>query len=268
VNDKNFHQSVADYYDQDVDFGFEQRANENPLLEKIRDDFRAITVKYPFNDVLEIGCGPGFDLAWFAETYPENSFTGIDISPKMVELAKTRIKSRGLENAKVFVHDERGMKEQFGEASFDLVYVYFGALNTVSDLSKTADDIRSLLQPGGYAVLTFVNKWYLREMFVQALKLNFKVAFARLRKEWGGYSPNRHLPSRCYSPKEILESFPGFELIERKGYSIFFPAWYNPHKVKGRMGKANKLWDRDERLQQTSWWSKGEYTLFVFRKPA
>lgn len=262
-----FHQTVSEYYDKDVDYGFEKRAESNPLLERIRDDFRNITVKYPFSKVLEIGCGPGFDVAWFASEFPKVEVTGIDISKKMVGLAQQRISNQKLVNAKAITLDERGLLENFKPGEFDLVYVYFGALNTVPDLGKSAKDISKLLKPGGHAVLTFVNKWYLREMFVQALKLNFKVAFSRLKKEWGGYSPNRHLPSSCYSPTQILDAFKAFKLLERKGYSIFFPAWYNPHKLLGKEEKGNKLWDKDQRAQNSFLWSKGEYTLFVFEKP-
>ena len=266
MSDKNFHKAVSEYYDRDVDYGFEKRAMVNPLLEKIRSDFRSVTIQYSFESVLEIGCGPGFDLAWFAQKFPEKKITGVDISLKMVELAQEKIKKANLSNARVVQLDDRNLLESFGKCEFDLIYVYFGALNTVPDLRKTAYDIFELLKPGGHAVLTFVNKWYLREMIVQAIKLNFKVAFSRLKKEWGGYSPNRHLPSRCYSPKEIISDFNKFELLKRKGYSIFFPAWYNAQKLKGKKEKEERLWKKDQRIQNTFLWSKGEYTLFVLKK--
>ncbi|MFO7614257.1 MAG: hypothetical protein R6W71_06420 [Bacteroidales bacterium] len=51
----------------------------------------------------------------------------------------------------------------------------FEALNTMADLHASAASIHELLAPEGCAVLTFVNKWYLQEMLVQALLLNFKV---------------------------------------------------------------------------------------------
>lgn len=266
VAKKDFHEIVSTYYDKDVDYGFETRAESNPLLDRIRNDFRAITVKYPFSKVLEIGCGPGFDVAWFATEFSESEVTGIDISEKMVSLAQKRIKNQKLINARAITLDERGLLNNFNAGEFDLIYVYFGALNTVPDLQSAANDILTLLKPGGHAVLTFVNKWYLREMFVQAVKLNFKVAFSRLNKEWGGYSPNRHLPSRCYSPKQVLHAFNKFRLLEKKGYSIFYPAWYNPQKLKGRVQRGNELWKKDQRLQNSFLWSKGEYTLFVFGK--
>jgi SAM-dependent methyltransferase len=262
----DFYDYVAGYYDKDVELGFESWAKENPLLEKIRNDFRQITTRYPFKNALEIGCGPGFDVTWFAREFPDRHITGIDISPKMVESAKKRISSMNLSNAEVMVSDERDLPKHFKSETFDLIFVYFGALNTVPDLGFAARQINNLLKPGGYTVLTFVNKWYLREMIVQALKMNFKTAFARLREDWGGYSPERHLPSRCYSPKQIRKTFADFSLLERKGYSILFPAWYNFSKFLDQEEKTEKLWNMDHRLQNTPFWSAGEYTLFVFRK--
>ena len=264
---ESFYQAVSEYYDKDADMNFEARAEVNPLLARIRDDFRKITRKYPFAGALEIGCGPGFDVAWFASQYPDRAFTGVDISENMVRLAQKRISAQGLSNAKVQKADERTLLQQFGPGGFDLVYVYFGALNTVADLPKAAAEIHDLLSPGGYAVLTFVNKWYWREMTVQVLKMNFKLAFARLKRDWGGYSTDRHLPSRCYSAREIKQAFKEFQLLEKKGYSIFYPAWYNYRKWLKSIPRTDKRWKTDEALQNTFLWSKGEYTLFVFRRP-
>jgi SAM-dependent methyltransferase len=264
---KGFHSVVSDYYDQDVDMGFEKRAQVNPLLDQIRKDFRMVTSRYPYKDALEIGCGPGFDVAWFASEFPDKQFTAVDISPKMVELTQKRLDLMKLNNARVFQSDERGLLNHFNAGQFDLVFVYFGALNTAADLNFAASQIYDLLAPGGFAVLTFVNKWYWREMAVQMLKFRFDIAFARLKKVWGGYSVDRYLPSRCYSPAEIKKAFNQFIIRERKGYSITFPAWYNYKKFDGKEEKLKRLWKFDESLQKTFLWSKGEYTLFVMQKP-
>lgn len=261
-----YYNEVTNYYDKDAILGFEDRAEVNSILDKIRNDFRSTTIKYPFSKVLEIGCGPGFDVSWYAEKYPDLQFTAVDISPEMVLLANKKITDAGLKNAKALVSDERNLLDKFGEESFDLIYVYFGALNTVQDLGRSANIIHQLLKKDGIASLSFVNKWYMRELLVQMLKLNFKTAFARMGKVWGGYSVERHLPSHCYSPSFVKKSFSQFELLENKGYSIFYPPWYNDHKVKNNPEKAEKLWQRDRKIQKTPLWSMGEYTLFVFRK--
>jgi len=263
----SFYRSVSDYYDTDAGMNFEARAEANPLLARIRDDFRKITLKYPFSNALEIGCGPGFDVAWFASRYPDRKINGIDISESMVRLAQKRISTAGLSNAKVYRADERNLVQQFGPGKLDMVYVYFGALNTVADLPLAANQVHDILCPGGHAVLTFVNKWYWREMLVQSLKMNFNLALARLKKDWGGYSPDRHLSSRCYGPGEIKRAFGKFHLLERKGYSIHYPAWYNYQKWVKDLPETDRRWKTDEALQKTFLWSKGEYTLFVFKRP-
>lgn len=266
LNQSDYYSEVASYYDQDANLGFEARADVNTSLDRIRRDFRNITIQFPFQKTLEIGCGPGFDVHWFASQYPEKEFVAVDISSEMVKLSQKRLDKDKIQNAKVLQADERQLLEKFGKESFDLIYVYFGALNTVEDLDYSAEQIRQLLTPDGTAVLTFVNKWYLRELLVQLLKLNFKTAFARLGKVWGGYSVSRFLPSHCYSPKRIKKAFRKFKLMKTKGYSIAYPPWYNDHKIKNHPEKADKLWSWDQKLQKTGLWSKGEYTLFVFRK--
>lgn len=262
----NYYNEVASYYDDDAKLGFEARANVNTSLDRIRNDFRKITTKYKFNKALEIGCGPGFDVHWFATNFPEKQFIAIDISHEMVKLTEKRLDDDNITNAQVLQSDERSLIEKFGEESFDLIYVYFGALNTVEDLDHSAKQIHKLLKPNGKAILTFVNKWYLRELLVQMIKLNFSTAFARLGKVWGGYSVTRFLPSHCYSPSEIMKSFKQFKILDRKGYSIFYPPWYNDHKIRNNPQKADKLWAKDQKIQKSALWSKGEYTLFVFQK--
>jgi SAM-dependent methyltransferase len=263
---ESYYSRVESYYNEDASLGFEARADGNRSLERIRNDFRNITIKYPFKKALEIGCGPGFDVHWFAGRFPDRQFYAADISPGMADLANARINRDKLINATVFISDERQLVARFGEGSFDLVYVYFGALNTVEDLDAAAAEIRKLLQPGGIAVVTFVNKWYLRELLVQVAKMNFKTAFARLGKMWGGYSVTRHLPSHCYSPGRIKNAFKNFTLLERKGYSIIYPPWYNDHKIRNNPSKADRLWEVDQKLQKTPLWKTGEYTLFVFKR--
>lgn len=262
----NYHKKIAAYYDEDVTLGFEKRAGENFILDKIRDDFREITMKYKLDNTLEIGCGPGFDVAWFAKKFPDSSFAAVDISAEMVNLATQRIESEGLKNASVQQANEKELLPGFGDEAFDMIYVYFGALNTVENLRETAATINQLLIPGGIAVLSFVNKWYLREILVNLIKLRPGPAFGRLGKTWQGYSLDRDLPSHCYSPKQIYKVFSEFSLLERQGYSIFFPAWYNHHKFSGKGSKAEKLWRLDKSLQKTFLWSKGEYALYVFQK--
>lgn len=53
-------------------------------------DVLAELEKEPFNDLLDCGCGTGPMLTLLHEKYPEKHYTGIDLTPKMIEVAKRK----------------------------------------------------------------------------------------------------------------------------------------------------------------------------------
>ena len=154
-----------------------------------------------------------------------------------------------------------------GAGAFDLCYVFFGALNTVEDLHRSADRLYDATAPGGYLVLTFVNRWYLADIAVGLVRGRWKRAFSRLGAVWDGYSPDRTIPSRSVSPRDVRRAFGrGGRLSRRRGFSIVYPAWYRSSWLP-RLGRTSHwLWELDRWLNRTPAWSTGEYTLYVFRK--
>jgi ubiquinone/menaquinone biosynthesis C-methylase UbiE len=260
----NYYNEISNYYDQDAK-DFDARYWENPVLQQIRQSFREEVKRFHARSMLEIGCGTGLDIVHFANTHPEVKIYGIDISNEMVKLARERIKKNSCENAVV----ERGSVEDIGplfhNKHFDLIYVFFGALNTVDNLQIAADHLKEALNPNGIMVLSFVNKWYLAGMIIEILKLNFKGAFARLKRVWGGYSPVKHLPSHCYTPGQIKKVFKDMNLLKCKGYSIVHPAWYYTRINKKLHRFSKMLWQADILLNKTFFRRFGEYSLFVFQ---
>jgi len=262
----DYYAAVGDYFDDDA-AEFDARYWANPVLQRIRQAFREEVKRLPFRSALEVGCGPGLDLKHFATIYPDRRIHGIDVSAGMVDAARARISAAGVE-AGADVASVDDAPSLFGRESFDLAYVFFGALNTVEDLHRSAGRLYDALTPGGHLVLTFVNRWYLLDMLVHLLKGRPGQATARLRKVWGGYSPDRDLQSRCYSPRDVTRAFTAQGvLIRRRGFSIVYPAWYRSHWLKkmGRIGP--RLWKADEWINRTPAWATGEYTLYVFQKP-
>ncbi len=259
-------QQVEAYYDRDAG-NFDERYWNNHVLQRIRQDFREHVKRYPFRHMLEIGYGSGMDLVHFGSTHPDCHVTGIDISGAMHSLALQKIREQRLENVTAHKGRVQDLSGLFPGQSFDMVYVFFGALNTAGDLEEAARHIAARTRPGGMLVLSFVNRNYVAGMMLELCKLRFRAAFARWRKEWGGYSPSQHLPGRCYSPQQVRRAFKGFRLIERKGYSILHPAWYS-QRINHLLRRASPwLWRADRLLNKTPLWSMGEYTLFVFQKP-
>lgn len=262
--EKEYYQKVNQYYNDDAAH-FEQRYGENNLLKIIRESFRKETDPYAGKVILEIGFGPGFDLVYFANKYPNSEVFGIDISDEMVSLAKKNAAKDNLNTIRFATGSVEDISEQFPNVKFDLIYVYFGALNTVKDIERVPEFLKALLAPNGTMVLTFINKYFLSLILKNLFHFRWKQAFARLNKIWGGYSPYRHLDSKCYSYSEIKQIFNPFSIVEKRGYSIAFPAWYEHKKFENKTVLLNRLWKLDLFLNKTIFWQLGEYCLYIMK---
>lgn len=258
-----YYQEVASYYDDDAR-DFEQRYEVNPVLQRIRADFRRITEQHDFTHALEIGCGPGFDVAHFAATYPDRHISAIDVSSQMIRLAQKKSQDAGLHNTSFAVGSVEHLSELFPETRFDLVFVYFGGLNTVENLPAAASLIADHCTPGATLVLTFVNRFYLTEIPLWLANRRFDKAFERILNRWNGYSDHRKIPSQPYSSADIKHAFaPVADITYRRGYSLFYPAWYRSHLLRRMGGLSDWLWKADTLLSRTPLWNIGEYSLYT-----
>lgn len=260
----DYYEQIKTYYNADSG-NFEDRYWENQTLQRIRNSFRKVSDRYSTQSILEIGFGPGLDVIYFAEKNPQSEIFGIDISDGMHDWALKQVNTRKIENVRLAVGSVEDIEIAFSGKQFDHIYVYFGALNTVENIGEIQDYLKRLLTPDGTMVLTFVNKWYMMAILKPLLKLKIKASRLRLNKVWGGYSPSKFLASKCYSYKEVKEHFNAFEMVEKRGYSILFPAWYE-NRINVKYPKlCNWLWKVDKALQKTPFWNLGEYSLYVFK---
>lgn len=263
--DNEYYMKVGDYYNEDAG-DFDERYWSNKVLQTIRQSFREEVKKRSFVNMLEIGYGTGLDMIHFGKTHPGANIAGIDISSEMHSICSSKIAEGELQNVRAECGSVEHIEDLFPDEKFDMICVFFGALNTVEDLNKTAATLNRILSKNGEMVLTFVNKYYLAGSAIELMKLRIKPAFARFKKVWGGYSPVKHLPSKCYSPREIKRIFRDFNLVKKRGYSILYPAWYYPRMATIPGKSLRFLWKADQLLNKTFFWKFGEYTLFVFKK--
>jgi SAM-dependent methyltransferase len=241
----------------------EERYASNHVLVRVREAFRRAVEAHPATSVLDLGCGPGTDLGWFAERYPARRYAGIDVSPRMVELARAKLTARR-------VRVERGCAEDvprvFPGEQFDLVYSFFGVLNTEPNLDRAAAALAQAVAPGGVLVLTFVNRTYLVDTLLHLLRGRPRRATARIRDQWRGYSETP-LAASLYFPHQIEARFDGaFQVERREGFSILYPAWYRAGRFRERGGVVRSLWIADRVLNRTPLWSSGEHLLYVLRR--
>ncbi|HEX8087357.1 MAG TPA: methyltransferase domain-containing protein [Blastocatellia bacterium] len=97
-------------------------------------------------DVLEYGCGPGFEALFIAKT--ASTVTGIDISDTAIEQATERGRRERAENVTFRTMDAESM--DFDDQSFDLI-CGMGILHHL-DLHKSLSEIARTLRPGGKAI--------------------------------------------------------------------------------------------------------------------
>ena len=71
--------------------------------------------KEPFNDLLDAGCGPAPMISLLSEKYPDRHYTGLDLTPAMIEQAK----KKNIPNATFVVGDCENFP--FENDSFDAI---------------------------------------------------------------------------------------------------------------------------------------------------
>ncbi|MEQ9423310.1 MAG: class I SAM-dependent methyltransferase [Cyclobacteriaceae bacterium] len=116
-------------------------------------------------ELLEVGCGVGIDLMRLTQGGANS--TGIDISEKSVELAKTYFEINKFES-NLLVMDAELI--DFPDHSFDLVYCH-STLQFTNDPKKVVDEIYRVLKPGGELVAIVYN----RISWLNALSILFNV---------------------------------------------------------------------------------------------
>ena len=267
MSEVGYYDEVAAYYDVEAE-EFEARVCTNHVRQHMLDAFRDVTLAQSPCRMLEIGYGPGVDMLWFAERPEVTVVHGLDVAPSFHRIVLAKAESRGDGKVRPMLGAAEEASTALGGQTVDTVFVYFGALNTTTDLQQSAKAIAEVLEPGGRAVLSFVNRWYLFDVFWNLVMLRPRAAFARLRPVWGGYSPTRRLPSVCYSSRQVKKAFaPHLKRVRREGFCITHPAWYR-HQWAPKGSVRNRIFLAIDRvLRYTPFWNLGEYSLYVYERP-
>jgi SAM-dependent methyltransferase len=256
-------QRIGTYYDAFAEVA-EERYGSNHVLVQVREAFRRAVEAHPATSILDLGCGPGTDLAWFAERYPRKRYAGIDVSHRMIAEARRQLAARAVRIERGCAADLPGL---FPGEAFDLVYSFFGPLNTEPDLDGAVQALARMVLPGGVLVLTFVNRLYLLDAALHLLRGRPSRAVARLADRWRGYSEQTPLDAWLYFPGQIEARFrPAFQVSHREGFSIAYPAWYRAPRFRPNSALMRALWLGDRALNRTPLWSAGEHLLYVFRR--
>jgi SAM-dependent methyltransferase len=102
--------------------------------------------------VLDVGCGQGIDVARYALAGAR--VTGIDLTPRHVELARSHTAALGLD-AEVVQGDAENLP--FADGTFDRASSN-GVLHHTPDMPVALREIRRVLRPGGRATVVVYNR--------------------------------------------------------------------------------------------------------------
>jgi len=115
--------------------------------------------------VLEIGCGSGGNLLPMAEQFPQSQFSGIDLSPRQIELGMQCLRETGLANVELRSRDILDFPRNAGEFDFIIAHgVYSWVPAVVRD--KLLTICREHLSPAGLAFISLNTYpgWKFREL--------------------------------------------------------------------------------------------------------
>jgi ubiquinone/menaquinone biosynthesis C-methylase UbiE len=98
--------------------------------------------------VLELGCGKGFNSCFLAQQYPEVHFTGIDLTPSHIKIA--RRKADKFSN--LSFQEGNFNRLNFLDQSFDIVFA-FECLCHASEAETPLAEIFRVLRPGGQLII-------------------------------------------------------------------------------------------------------------------
>jgi SAM-dependent methyltransferase len=197
--------------------------------------------RYRGAKVLEIGVGAGTDHVQFARAGAE--LTGIDLTPRSVELTGARLEQEGF-TSRVSVMDAETLA--FPDDSFDVVYS-FGVLHHTGSAERAFAEVRRVLRPGGEFVGGLYNRnsfFIVRVLAERYLRREYRHESWAERKARIEYSTSDALPYvRLFSARELRGKLKraGFTrvAITRRHLGLDFGTFTPPHvveRVGGRIG--------------------------------
>lgn len=174
---------------------------------------------------LDIGCGNGKLFGFLAEKKKNFSYVGLDVSEKLIKIARDFYLEAQLPSKEFKVFD--GINIPYPDNSFDIVY----CLATLPHLPgremqvKFLENIRKTAKPGALLVITCWNLWQFKFISFQ---LKMIVNFIRdmiLRKgqyEWGDF----YIPWKKRGVIPISRYYHGFtvselsNILEKAGWKV------------------------------------------------
>jgi len=215
--------------------------------------------------ILEINCGTGEDAIWLAKR--NFNVTATDISPKMIEVAKSKA---NFDNLNFTTADINLITKSFENEKFDLLFSNFGGLNCLSksELENFFGNIHSILYEKGKLALVIMPKNTLWEQCYFLAKGRFSSVFRRQIESVKANVDGENVTTYYYNPKDIVNlSEANFEMIAAKPIGFFVPPSYLDGFFKNKKGVLGFLNTLEQRIKSWSFLSKyADHYIIILQK--
>ncbi len=134
-----------------------QKELEGIQRERWKNQLKRLLPANQQHNVLDIGTGPGF-FTIILEELGYNSITGLDVSEKMLEVAKGNIQKYGKENSRIQLLQMDAQNLEFDPESFDIIVSRNLTWNLQNPQQAYSEWLR-VLKPNG-SLLIFDANWY------------------------------------------------------------------------------------------------------------
>ncbi len=205
VYDREHELGTREFFDEVERYRYKEYAPWMPRVMGF-EDFRG-------KRLLEVGCGMGTDLLQFARGGAY--CTGIDLTPRSIEITRHRFKLYGADGDFMISDGER---LPFRSESFDVVYSN-GVLHHTPDTAGSIREVHRVLRPGGTARIMLyhrnsLNYWV--EIVLRRGVLGLEFLRGRSAEEIMSrvieFSDNNARPLvKVYSRREVREMFGMFK---------------------------------------------------------
>ena len=136
--------------------------------------------------VMEAGCGTGTTISALAEMFPSSAFTGVDLTPASLNIARERKAKRALDNLELL---EKNILTMDLEKQYDVV-LNIGVLHHLSDMNTGMRQLAKHLKDDGTLILWLygtygrfrlnLNQRFFRVLFNNVETIEEKVRLAKI----------------------------------------------------------------------------------------
>jgi ubiquinone/menaquinone biosynthesis C-methylase UbiE len=247
---------------------YDQQFNALPATRRIRGITWNVFLKHfaPGMRLLELNCGTGMDAIMLGLRKIHVHAT--DISAAMLEATNEKIAALNLGSFittdQLSFHDLGRLRGQ----KYDGAYSNFGGLNCNADMPRLANDLHTLIKPGGKFIGTFLGGIAIWEMLAFLARGNIRQAFRRRTPEGSPANvAGSTVQTFYYSPGAVADVFsPHFTRVELLGLNIFTPPPTSQQAYR-RFGKSIRLFERiDDTVMRHSPFNRiGDHFVIVLK---